>query len=196
MLRCAGWRGGARRGDGRLPDTFVVGLHSGAMIVQDSFRRYLSRIHKMRTECAIKIQRVYRGRCTRQVYKQHSKARDIRLNHAARVIQRRYRKWAAKRRRRDTFGLTAQVQTDFTAEVVEEEAKRHDGLKARQDAAKARERRSLERQDRQQVCLGCCRSRCCRCCTCARVEPGRPGKGGGREGGGDGRDGRAGVLGL
>ena len=38
---------------------------------------------------ATKIQRVYRGRHARKQYKTTVRARDLRLNHAARVVQRR-----------------------------------------------------------------------------------------------------------
>ena len=125
----------------------------GAMIVQSCFRNYIGRIHAEQTACAIKIQRVFRGRSTRVIYQQHSKAREIRLNHAARVIQRRYRKWAGRRRRRDTYGLTARVQTDFAADIVETEAKLHDGNQARLDAARTREERIMDGQERQQLAL-------------------------------------------
>ena len=122
-----------------------------AMIVQDNFRGYLGRLLKARTECAVKIQRVYRGRSTRQFYKQHSRARDIRLNYAARTIQRRYRKWAMSRYRRETFGATARIQTDFATDVVLAEAKELNAAEGRAEAARAQRARNLGRQERQQV---------------------------------------------
>jgi hypothetical protein len=121
-----------------------------AMIVQDSFRRYLAIQHAKLEAAALKIQRVYRGKSTRDFYKQHKHARDIRLNHAARVIQRRYRRWVATRKRQDTYGMAAKYQTEFAVDVVEREAKAHNSAAAKRDRELARERRVVEREERQQ----------------------------------------------
>ena len=74
------------------------------------------------SEKAMLIQRVFRGRQGRKFYKKHRSARDIRLNHAARLIQRHYRQWVATRKRRDTYGMAAKFDTGFPTEVVEAEA--------------------------------------------------------------------------
>ena len=121
-----------------------------AMIVQDSFRRYLAIQHAKLEAAALKIQRVYRGKLARDFYKQHKHARNIRLNHAARVIQRRYRHWVATRKKQDTFGMAARYQTEFAVDVVEREAKAHTSAAAKHDRELARERRVVEREERQQ----------------------------------------------
>jgi hypothetical protein len=51
------------------------------------------------------------GQHARKQYKTQARARDIRLNHAARVVQRRYRKWAGHRRKKDVVGQAAKYQT-------------------------------------------------------------------------------------
>ena len=118
--------------------------------MQESFRRYLAAWEAKREECAIKIQRVFRGRQGRKFYKKHRSARDIRLNHAARLIQRHYRQWVATRKRRDTYGMAAKFDTGFPTEVVEREAAAHNSAAAKRERELGRERRVVEREQRQQ----------------------------------------------
>lgn len=121
-----------------------------AMIVQDCFRKFLAVQHAKLEAAALKIQRVFRGKSTRKFFKQHKHARDIRLNHAARVIQRRYRRWVATRKRQDTYGMAAKYQTEFAVDVVEREAKAHNSAAAKRERELARKRRVVEREERQQ----------------------------------------------
>eukprot|EP01050_Picozoa_sp_SAG11_P016215 SAG11_NODE_2186_length_3710_cov_1.860426_4_plen_131_part_00 len=67
-----------------------------AMIIQTYTRNFTRSRAQFKIDAATRIQRVYRGRHARTQYVRAVRARDLRLNHAARVVQRRYRTWAVR----------------------------------------------------------------------------------------------------
>eukprot|EP01052_Picozoa_sp_SAG31_P020079 SAG31_NODE_1493_length_8110_cov_1.991020_3_plen_548_part_00 len=124
-----------------------------AMIIQVSARKFTRRQLDFKAAMATRIQRIYRGRHTRKQYKQTVRARDLRLNHAARVIQRRYRKWAGNRKKRDVLGSSAQHQTVYIDDLEKETATEWDKEEAKEVRSAIDKRRREDRKMRQEEAI-------------------------------------------